>query len=137
MIRIKEAIVVEGRYDKNALSQVVDAVILETSGFSVFKDSEKLALLLDRLQNAYSESVHTEVCGEGTAEITLTYADGHTVSLPLSGDSCTQVRCGDVVYEEAVTKASYITPVPGGVGLVTRAMLMQNTLMAARMHNKT
>ena len=44
--------------------------------------------------------------------------------------------CGDVVYEEAVTKASYITPVPGGVGLVTRAMLMQNTLMAARMHNK-
>lgn len=45
MMRIKEAIVVEGRYDKNALSQVVDAVILETSGFSVFKDDEKLALL--------------------------------------------------------------------------------------------
>lgn len=45
MIRIKEAIVVEGRYDKNALSQVVDAVILETSGFGVFKDSEKLELL--------------------------------------------------------------------------------------------
>ena len=45
MIRVKEAIVVEGRYDKNTLSQVVDAVILETSGFGVFKDSEKLALL--------------------------------------------------------------------------------------------
>ena len=45
MIRIKEAIVVEGRYDKNALSQVVDAVILETSGFGVFKDAERLALL--------------------------------------------------------------------------------------------
>lgn len=45
MIRIKEAIVVEGRYDKNALSQVVDAVILETSGFSVFRDGEKLTLL--------------------------------------------------------------------------------------------
>ena len=45
MMHIKEAIVVEGRYDKNALSQVVDAVILETSGFSVFKDGEKLALL--------------------------------------------------------------------------------------------
>lgn len=45
MKRIKEAIVVEGRYDKNTLSQVVDAVILETSGFSVFKDGEKLALL--------------------------------------------------------------------------------------------
>ena len=45
MLKIKEAIVVEGRYDKNTLSQVVDAVILETSGFSVFKDGEKLELL--------------------------------------------------------------------------------------------
>ena len=43
--RIKEAIVVEGRYDKNTLSQVVDALILETSGFGIFKDSQKLALL--------------------------------------------------------------------------------------------
>ena len=45
MKRIKEAIVVEGRYDKNTLSQVVDAVIIETSGFGVFKDGERLALL--------------------------------------------------------------------------------------------
>lgn len=45
MTRVKEAIVVEGRYDKNALSQVVDAVILETSGFGVFRDGEKLELL--------------------------------------------------------------------------------------------
>ena len=43
--RIKEAIVVEGRYDKNTLSQVVDATILETAGFGVFKDSETLSLL--------------------------------------------------------------------------------------------
>ena len=43
--RVKEAIVVEGRYDKNTLSQVVDATILETAGFGVFKDSEKLSLL--------------------------------------------------------------------------------------------
>ena len=45
MKRIKEAIVVEGRYDKNTLSQVVDAVIIETSGFGVFKDGERVALL--------------------------------------------------------------------------------------------
>lgn len=45
MLRIREAIVVEGRYDKNTLSQVVDAVILETAGFGVFKDGERLALL--------------------------------------------------------------------------------------------
>lgn len=45
MRKIREAIVVEGRYDKNTLSQVVDAVILETSGFGIFKDDERLALL--------------------------------------------------------------------------------------------
>lgn len=45
MVRIKEAIVVEGRYDKNALSQVVDAVILETAGFGIFRDEERLHLL--------------------------------------------------------------------------------------------
>ena len=45
MIKIKEAIVVEGRYDKNTLSQTADTVILETDGFGVFRDGEKLALL--------------------------------------------------------------------------------------------
>jgi len=45
MVSIKEAVVVEGRYDKNTLSQVVDAVILETAGFGIFKDDERLALL--------------------------------------------------------------------------------------------
>ena len=44
--------------------------------------------------------------------------------------------CGDVVFEEALEKVSYITPVPGGVGPVTRAMLMENTLRAARRHGK-
>ena len=44
MLKIKEAIIVEGRYDKNSLSQVVDGLILETSGFGVFKDGEKLEL---------------------------------------------------------------------------------------------
>lgn len=45
MLKIREAIVVEGRYDKNTLSQLVDTVILETSGFGIFKDAERLALL--------------------------------------------------------------------------------------------
>lgn len=45
MIKIREAIVVEGRYDKNTLSQIVDAPILETSGFGIFKDNKQLALL--------------------------------------------------------------------------------------------
>ena len=45
MRKIKEVIVVEGRYDKNALSQVVDATIITLGGFSVFNDREKLAFL--------------------------------------------------------------------------------------------
>ncbi len=64
MIRIKEAIVVEGRYDKNALSQVVDAVILETAGFGVFKDGERLALLR-RLAESRGLIVLTDSDGAG------------------------------------------------------------------------
>lgn len=64
MIRIKEAIVVEGRYDKNTLSQVVDAVILETSGFGVFKDGEKLTLLR-RLAAKQGLIVFTDSDGAG------------------------------------------------------------------------
>ena len=45
MVKIKEAIVGEGRYDKNTLSQIVDAPILETAGFGIFKDKHQLALL--------------------------------------------------------------------------------------------
>lgn len=43
--RIKEVIVVEGRYDRNMLLQVVDATVVETGGFSVFNDREKLNFL--------------------------------------------------------------------------------------------
>lgn len=45
MVKIKEAILVEGRYDKNTLSQIVDAPIFETSGFGIFKDKAQLSFL--------------------------------------------------------------------------------------------
>lgn len=45
MLKIREAIVVEGRYDKNTLAQIVDAPILETKGFGLFKDQKQLELL--------------------------------------------------------------------------------------------
>ncbi len=50
--RVREVIVVEGRYDKNTLAQVVDGLILTTDGFGIFKDKERSALLrrLDREQ---------------------------------------------------------------------------------------
>ena len=45
MERIREVIVVEGRYDKNTVSQVVDATVVTLGGFAVFNDREKLAFL--------------------------------------------------------------------------------------------
>ena len=45
MVKIKEAIVVEGRYDRNTLSQIVDAPIFETNGFGIFKNKEQMAFL--------------------------------------------------------------------------------------------
>lgn len=44
--------------------------------------------------------------------------------------------CGDVDFESVSKKASYITPVPGGVGPMTRAVLMKNTLTAAKQQNE-
>ncbi len=44
--------------------------------------------------------------------------------------------CGDVNFSEVEPKASYITPVPGGVGPMTITMLMQNTLTAAKVYGK-
>lgn len=45
MIKIREAILVEGRYDKNTLSQIVDTAIFESNGFGIFKNQEQMALL--------------------------------------------------------------------------------------------
>lgn len=45
MVKIKQAIVVEGRYDKNTLSQIVDAPVMQTDGFGIMKDKVQLALL--------------------------------------------------------------------------------------------
>ena len=45
MVKIKQAIVVEGRYDKNTLSQIVDAPVMQTDGFGIMKDKAQLALL--------------------------------------------------------------------------------------------
>ena len=64
MVKIKEAIVVEGRYDKNTLSQILDAPILETSGFGIFKDKQQMALLR-RIAETRGLIVFTESDGAG------------------------------------------------------------------------
>jgi len=62
--KIKEIIIVEGRYDKNTLSQVVDAAILDVGGFSVFHDRELVALLR-RLAQTRGVIVFTDPDGAG------------------------------------------------------------------------
>lgn len=64
MVKVKEAILVEGRYDKNTLSQIVDAAILETDGFGIFKDKQKLALLR-RVAQSKGLIVFTDSDGAG------------------------------------------------------------------------
>ena len=64
MIKIREAIVVEGRYDKNTLAQIVDAPILETSGFGIMKDKQQLAFLR-RIAQTRGLIVFTDPDGAG------------------------------------------------------------------------
>ena len=64
MVKIKEAIVVEGRYDKNTLSQILDATILETSGFGIFKNKEQMAMLR-RVAEVRGLIVFTDADGAG------------------------------------------------------------------------
>lgn len=56
------------------------------------------------------------------------------IDVAMNRDAETGKFTGDVVFDEAVKRAAYITPVPGGVGPMTRAMLMRNILAAAKQH---
>ena len=64
MVKIRQAIVVEGRYDKNTLSQIVDAPILETSGFGIMNHKENLELLR-RIAKTRGLIVFTDSDGAG------------------------------------------------------------------------
>ena len=45
MLKIKEAVIVEGRYDKLKLANILDTLIIETNGFGIYKNKEKLAFI--------------------------------------------------------------------------------------------
>ena len=61
---LKEAVIVEGRYDKIKLRGIIDSPIIETNGFRVFKDSEKLSLIR-RIAAARGILVFTDSDGAG------------------------------------------------------------------------
>ena len=79
MLKIKEAIVVEGRYDKNTLSQLVDTLIVDIGGFAVFKNNERVALLR-RLAAARGLIIFTD--GDGAGFVIRNYLRG---ALPKEG----------------------------------------------------
>ena len=64
MIKLKEVVVVEGRYDKNTLSQILEATIIETHGFGIFSDKELLSMLR-RLAETRGLVVMTDSDGAG------------------------------------------------------------------------
>lgn len=64
MIKIREAIIVEGRYDKIKLSSIVDAPIIETNGFRIFNDKEKQNLIR-KIANVRGILVLTDSDGAG------------------------------------------------------------------------
>lgn len=70
MIKLRQAIVVEGRYDKNKLMQIFDTLIIETSGFGIFKDKEKLKLLRDL---AESRGIVVLTDGDGAGFVIRNY----------------------------------------------------------------
>ena len=73
MIRIREAILVEGRYDVNTVRQVVDTVVLESGGFRIFNDKEQLKLLR-RIANTRGLIVLTD--SDGAGFVIRTYLKG-------------------------------------------------------------
>ena len=64
MVKVREAIVVEGRYDKNTLLQIVDAPVFQTNGFGIMKDKAQL-LLLRRVAESRGLIVFTDSDGAG------------------------------------------------------------------------
>ena len=64
MLKIKEAIVVEGRYDKNTLSQVVDALIIPVDGFQIFKKKDTVQMLR-KLADTQGLIIFTDSDGAG------------------------------------------------------------------------
>jgi ribonuclease M5 len=79
VIKVKQAIVVEGRYDKNTLSQIVDATIFTTDGFGIMHDKKKLALLR-RIAQTNGLIVLTD--SDGAGFVIRNYLKG---ALPKSG----------------------------------------------------
>lgn len=73
MTRIREAILVEGRYDVNTVRQVVDTVVLESGGFRIFNNKDQLKLLR-RIAETRGLIVLTDSDGAGLSSATISRA---------------------------------------------------------------
>ena len=61
MIKLKQAVIVEGKYDKIRLESLIDATIIRTDGFAIFKDKEKQRLIRRLAEKTESSSSRTVI----------------------------------------------------------------------------
>ena len=122
--------VVLGR--SNIVGKPMALLLLHANGtvvvcYSKTPDMKELAVSADILVSAVGKTglVTADMVKEGAAVIDVAMNRNEAGKL-----------CGDVCFDEVSEKASYITPVTGGVGPMTRAMLMKNTLTAAKLHQE-
>lgn len=99
LIKIEQAVIVEGKYDKIKLSSIIDAVIIVTNGFGIFKDKEKLALI-----RYYADKTGIIIM---TDSDTAGFKIRSYLKSCISGDKITNVYIPDIFgKEKRKTKAS-------------------------------
>ena len=91
MLKIREAVIVEGRYDKIKLSSIVDAPIIETNGFRVFSDKEKQSLIR-KIAETRGILIMTDSDGAGfviSTSVTPSRDEHRAISTPAISAYCT------------------------------------------------
>lgn len=143
-IKLKQAVIVEGKYDKIKLCSMVDALIITTDGFSVFKDKEKLALiralaekdgiiiLTDSDSAGFKIRSYIKGCAKN-GKITNVYIPDifgkeKRKTAPSKEGKLGVEGVPRAVIEDALRKAGVVTGSPSSekTGEITRAMLMDD-----------
>ena len=106
----------------------------------MLRENATVTVCHTRTQDLKSECLRADILVAAVGWVNLITADmvkPGAVVIDVAMNRNTEGKlCGDVDFAPVAEIASYITPVPGGVGPMTRAMLMENTLTAARLHGK-
>jgi ribonuclease M5 len=145
VLKLRQAIVVEGRYDRIRLASVVDATIVETGGFRIFKDPDKLRMLRTLAEVSgliiLTDSDRAGFCirryiqgAVDPSRITHVYIPSITGRERRKSASSAEGTLGveglsaDILLEAFAKAGVQSTPVPGRSRPITRADLMEDGL---------